>query len=284
MSMQKLDGHWVAKRIGIIEHYKNMTAHEIALFDVYCLLANKETFYCYRTLSQLEEILGWDRKTIIKARKGLEKIGFIEMRGKTGVYIPKLIKFVNEPPGSPDSGEIPPNSGKFPPNSGELPLSKNPRVENFHRKVEETVLKSGNFPPIIEDELIDDSIYILERPPKSENSRLCKLSDEERQYLSLLKSIPNYPFNFERDLSFIRDLLVDFPTLDLKQKIKDWKTWLLDKNPKGKINYRSRLRRWLTNSLKYQEEKKDGDHRQNDKEDDGDKIPPFSDIPPELLA
>ena len=99
MSMQKLDGHWVAKRIGIIEHYKNMTAHEIALFDVYCLLANKETFYCYRTLSQLEEILGWDRKTIIKARKGLEKIGFIEMRGKTGVYIPKLIKFVNEPPG-----------------------------------------------------------------------------------------------------------------------------------------------------------------------------------------
>jgi hypothetical protein len=90
---------------------------------------------------------------------------------------------------------------------------------------------------------------------KSENSELCKLSEEERLNLHLLKSIPDYPFNFEKDLSFIRDLLTDFPELDIHKEIKNWKTWLLDKNLKGKINYRSRLRRWLTNSIKYTEEK-----------------------------
>jgi len=75
----------------------------------------------------------------------------------------------------------------------------------------------------------------------------------ERPYLKLLKSIPGYPFNFEKDLPFIRDLLVDFPSLNLAMEIRDWKTWLMDKRLTGRINYRSRLRRWVKNSIRYKE-------------------------------
>jgi hypothetical protein len=46
------------------------------------------------------------------------------------------------------------------------------------------------------------------------------MSEWERRYLHLLKSVPDYPFNFEKDLPFIRDLLVDFPSLDLEKEIK----------------------------------------------------------------
>jgi hypothetical protein len=84
------------------------------------------------------------------------------------------------------------------------------------------------------------------------------MSQDDRRYLHLLKSIPDYPFSFEKDLPFIRDLLVDFPGLDLGKEIKDWKTWLLDRKLNGKINYRSRLRRWLTNSTRYKEEERHG--------------------------
>jgi len=282
--MQRLDGHWVAKRTGILEHYKGMTAHEIALFDVYCLLANKQTFYCYRTLDQLHELLGWDKKTLIKAKKGLEKIGFIETRGQTGIYIPKLIRFI-------DSGSSPLLGGK---DSGSSPLSQNGIVEDLHRIVEEVVPDSGSSPPILEDERIDDSF--LGRSKKSEISGLCK---PERQILSLLKSIPTYPFQFDKDLSFIKDLLVDFPSLDLLEELKAWKTWLLDRGLRGKINYRSRIRKWLQNSIRFRKAeltihkgekderdrpyKRDRTGRSSDREDGGEQIAPFSDIPPELL-
>lgn len=81
------------------------------------------------------------------------------------------------------------------------------------------------------------------------------LSQNERYLLGLLKSIPGYPFEYEKELGVIRDFLVDFPTLELGDEIKDWKTWMMDNNLKGNVNYRSRLRRWMKNSRKYMEEK-----------------------------
>ena len=117
---------------------------------------------------------------------------------------------------------------------------------------------------------------------KSGISGLCQPSKKERLYLNFLKSIPDYPFNFAKDLSFLRDLIVDFPTIELIEDLKKWKTWLLDKNLKGKVNYRSRLRKWLLNSRKFKEEKKDEIHRQNSGKDRKENFVPFSNIPPEL--
>lgn len=80
-----------------------------------------------------------------------------------------------------------------------------------------------------------------------------KMSKDE-EILNQLKSIPGYPFDFKKDLSFIKDLLIDFPTLDLIEEIKKWKVWLLDSNldKRKKRNYRSRFRNWLKNSIKYE--------------------------------
>ena len=84
------------------------------------------------------------------------------------------------------------------------------------------------------------------------------ISGQERSCISLLKSIPGYPFQYGKDLVLIRDLLADFPMLDLGDEIKDWKTWLMDNNLEGKRNYRSRLRRWMKNSNRYMEERNGG--------------------------
>jgi Replication initiator protein A len=80
------------------------------------------------------------------------------------------------------------------------------------------------------------------------------ISTQERYCISLLKTIPGYPFTHSKDLELIWDLIADFPKLDLGNEIKDWKTWLMDNSLKGKVNYRSRLRRWMKNSNKYMEE------------------------------
>ena len=68
--MQRLDGHWVAKRVGILDHYKGMTLSEIVLFDAYLLLANKQTWECWRTIRQLEEILPMNKYNPVEAHLG----------------------------------------------------------------------------------------------------------------------------------------------------------------------------------------------------------------------
>lgn len=76
----------------------------------------------------------------------------------------------------------------------------------------------------------------------------------ERQLLALLKSIKGYPFDYHHDLKSIRDLAVDYPNVDLRDQIKRWAVWLMD-NEKGlrqkNINYRSRLRNWLSKAVEW---------------------------------
>ena len=73
------------------------------------------------------------------------------------------------------------------------------------------------------------------------------VTEEERVTLALLDSIEGYQFDFNSDLDFVHSLSADFPSLNLVEHIKDWKTWLWDNrhNLKGQIRYRSRLRNWL---------------------------------------
>jgi len=266
--MQRLDGHWVAKRVGILEHYKSMTLAEIVLFDAYLLLANKQTWECWRTIRQLEELLPMKRRTILYAKKSLIKRGWIQKIGRSGVHIPKLYRYAGKVQNmhlssKPDDMKVQNMhlySGGKKDRKCKMGTSK---VHDMHPGCKMGTSKVQNGHPIIEDgSIIEDDNILLGGSENSEISGLCKLPEEDRLYLNLLKSIPNYPFNFERDLSFIRDLLVDFPTLDLEQEIKDWKTWLLDRKLKGNINYRSRLRRWLKNSIRYKEEQ-DGKYGNN---------------------
>ncbi|MBW1928896.1 MAG: helix-turn-helix domain-containing protein [Deltaproteobacteria bacterium] len=264
--MQKLDGHWVAKRVGILEHYKSMTLTEIVLFDAYLLLANKQTWECWRTVRQLEEILPMKKDSILRAKKKLVKRGWIQEINRTGIFIPKLYRYSSEKAADDPLaavtaqagrlshlGERLSRSGEHPYRTDEGSLShlgeqKFPQERHLSHLGERKVAFGGT---IIEEGSIIEDDYLLSRSEKSEISGLCQLAKEDRLYLNLLKSIPGYPFNFEKDLSFLRDLLVDFPTLDFQEEIKAWKTWLLDKNLKGKINYRSRFRKWLQNSVNF---------------------------------
>ena len=263
--MQKLTGHWVAKRTGILEHYKSMTLAEIVLFDAYLLLANKQTWECWRSIRQLEKLLPMKRHTIIKAKRALIDRGWIQKINQTGVFIPKLYRYSHEVlqtgqhsvANGTTSG---PNGTTLDERGGANGTTESAVWDNGVVQTGQQKVPFGT--TIIEDGIIIEDDYLLGRSEKPENARLCQpaqpnsaLSQQDRLYLSLLKNISSYPFNFERDLAFIRDLLVDFPTLDLEQEIKAWKVWLLDKNLKGKINYRSRLRRWLKNSIRYRKEK-----------------------------
>ena len=77
------------------------------------------------------------------------------------------------------------------------------------------------------------------------------ITETERTILAHLDSIEGYTLNFDTDLDFVHSLIIDFPSLDIPEQIKDWKTWLWDnkKNLKGQVRYRSRLRNWLKISM-----------------------------------
>lgn len=76
-----------------------------------------------------------------------------------------------------------------------------------------------------------------------------------RELLNQLKKINNYPFDIEKDTEFINSLLVDYPTLDIKEELKKWATYKLDKPLTKKSNARSQFRNWCKNAVKWQKEK-----------------------------
>jgi len=77
-----------------------------------------------------------------------------------------------------------------------------------------------------------------------------------------LQQISNYPYQTEKDILFLQDLLTEFPSINLPDEINQFKTWLLDntdyvgkmslnKIKDKKINYRARLRRWCSNAARW---------------------------------
>lgn len=76
-----------------------------------------------------------------------------------------------------------------------------------------------------------------------------------RECLNQLKQIKNYPFDIEKDIEFINTLLVDFPTLDIKEELKKWAIYKLDKPLTKKSNARSQFRNWCKKSAEWRAEK-----------------------------
>ena len=94
------------------------------------------------------------------------------------------------------------------------------------------------------------------KPKKSLSAHHPFITETERTTLALLDTIEDYPSDLDTDIDFLHSLQADFPSLDLLENIKDWKTWLWDhrKNIKGQVRYRLRLRNWL----KISQERKHG--------------------------
>lgn len=89
------------------------------------------------------------------------------------------------------------------------------------------------------------------------------------QVLRELKAIKGYPFDFRKDLDFVRDLTVEFPTLDLLEEVKKWRTYKLDKPLKAKSNPRLQFRNWLQKALEWRKEDQNGKNCKHPRADPG---------------
>ena len=114
-----------------------------------------------------------------------------------------------------------------------------------------------------------------ESPTNINEIKLNKIKlNEDTEILTLLSKVKNYPFNEEEDLKFIQALKVEFPDVDILEKIKqvtiNWLKFPLTKKSRPRVQ----IRRWVTNEQKWQKEgdkeKKVGEstHVPSKKEDD----------------
>ena len=83
----------------------------------------------------------------------------------------------------------------------------------------------------------------------------------ELSILHELKNIDEYPFDYERDLEYIRMLLVEFADVDILSEVKKWAVYKLDKPLKAKSNARSQLRNWMANERKLAKDRRDRNDR-----------------------
>lgn len=83
-----------------------------------------------------------------------------------------------------------------------------------------------------------------------------EVTEVEREALNLLKNIPGYPFDYEKDLDYIRKLLVDYPSVNIIEQLKGYSTWLLDHPYKAKSNPRLQFRNWCKNTVEWEKKPK----------------------------
>ena len=90
------------------------------------------------------------------------------------------------------------------------------------------------------------------------------ISQNEKDLLSVLKSVENYPFDYEKDLQMIRNLMIDFPKLDITYQLKRWAAYKLDKPLVKKSNPRSQLRNWFEKAEQWRKKDNPGDRSNQD--------------------
>lgn len=70
-------------------------------------------------------------------------------------------------------------------------------------------------------------------------------TENERTILNYLKGVTGYTIDYKKDLSFIRELAIDFPKANILEKIKEWNTWLSNHPLTKKSNPRLQIRNWI---------------------------------------
>ena len=95
-----------------------------------------------------------------------------------------------------------------------------------------------------------------ERQPPPEP--LPEHTQTEREILKELKAVPGYPYAFLQDLDYIRNLMVEFPSLDLLTEARRWRTYKRDRPLKPKSNARLQFRNWCEKAAQWQQEKEKG--------------------------
>lgn len=98
-----------------------------------------------------------------------------------------------------------------------------------------------------------------EAPPQPQppNDTFPDHTPTERECLSVLKTVPNYPFDFKKDLEYLRNLMTDYPLADPLEEVKKWRTYKLDKPLHNKSSPRSQLRNWFAKAEEFRRKRGD---------------------------
>jgi len=105
------------------------------------------------------------------------------------------------------------------------------------------------------DQVSDEVEVEVKRSTQDEVDLPPDATPTERLILHEFKQIKGYPLNVPTDLEHIRALAVDYPTVDLLDEAKKWRTNKLDKPLKPKSNPRLQFRNWVANAAKWQSER-----------------------------
>ena len=100
--------------------------------------------------------------------------------------------------------------------------------------------------PEPETEAEADSVAEAETEKETAAENFPAASSEELKTLNVIKEVNSYPFDFAKDLGFLRELKKDFSRLNMLEEVKKWKVYKLYKPLKKNSNARSQLRNWLT--------------------------------------
>ncbi len=77
-----------------------------------------------------------------------------------------------------------------------------------------------------------------------------------KEYFEILKSIPGYPFDAEKDFAFLNEKEKDYPSVDILSLLKGWKIYLFDVPLKRKSKPRSQLSNQFDLAMKWGKYKK----------------------------
>lgn len=115
---------------------------------------------------------------------------------------------------------------------------------NRYGKAKDTVKEKRNPPlrkSVTTKDILTKDIYI---------------PDTFKNYLEVLKTIPNYPFDEKIDLAFLQEKEKDYPLIDILSLLKGWKAYLADKPLNGKSRPRGQLHNQFEFAMKWGKHRK----------------------------
>lgn len=209
------------------------------------------------------EVLPYDSCDIDKLLNDLWRHGFIiryEVDGDRFIQVVNFLKHQN-PHHKEAKSEIPPppedHENAIHPSSQQAQVKHESSMTQAQAKHEPSMSQSCTLIPDSLN-LIPDSL--LGEVPKNPSTPSSNISNDERDILKTLKGIEGYPLDYKTDLEYIRQLLVDFPQINIREEIRKFATYKLDKPLKKKSNPRLQIRNWMTNAEKFKKE--GGNHRE----------------------
>lgn len=125
-----------------------------------------------------------------------------------------------------------------------------PRTELESNSVRDGTLIPDSF------NLIPDSLNMIEEGPENPDAPSAPLSKVERECLKIIKEVPNYHFDYTKDIDHLRSLVIDFPNVNILNELKKWRTYKLDHPLKKNSNARLQIRNWIENADKWNKDER----------------------------